>query len=241
MSDIEILVKRGLAHTHQSPDNSPELILHIISDSVRSAIYDWTDVLEEDFKKIQEIENKKLELINVLSHKREDSEESKNQIEKLESDISRLQKGISPVLYSSVTEKRLSEMKFFGDQEFLNFEAEHEQEYIVLVEVINEKLISIVEQNKPLYFHFSYDDRSAGLFLVDGDNTEKKIGKVINKFTKFGISDINYSQWLYETLHTGVFTGPKRLDVYSLTQLPTGDEKTVLIKIPKSKLFFAVG
>ena len=67
LSDIEILVKRGLASISKNANTNSTIIYKIINDSVRSAIYDWTDVLEEDFKKIQEIEYKKLELINVLS------------------------------------------------------------------------------------------------------------------------------------------------------------------------------
>ena len=241
LKDIEILVKRSLTNISASTNDISITMFNIISDSVRSAIFDWTDVLEEDFKKIQELENKKLALINALSYKSEDHEEGKKQIEELEKEISRLQNSIPPKLYSSVTEKQFTEMQFFQTQERLNFLAASRNEYEILIEVLDPKLYSIVEKNEPISFHYSRTDANNGLFVVSGNDIKNRIGKVINIFTEAVIFDSTYYSWLSTVLHHYRNNELIVLDEYSYQRKSTKKGNEILVKLPTSKLFFVHG
>jgi nitrogen regulatory protein PII-like uncharacterized protein len=243
LSDIEILVKRGLANVLDT-DNNSKTMFKIINDSVRSAIYDWTDVLEEDFKKIQEIEDKKLELIDVLSHKNGDNKESRKEFVKIKNEITELQKSIPSPLYNSFTDKHLSELQFFKSQEFLNYFASSGEEFGVLIEVLDSFTINLfLTEHRDLTFFYPSKDEDFGLFITYGLDIDVKIGKVINTFSEYGISDANYYQWLFETLNVDVvdYDGRiKDLDEYSYIE-GTSEGDMYIIRIPKSKLFFAVG
>jgi len=243
LSDIEILVKRGLASVLDA-DNNSKVMFKIINDSVRSAIYDWTDVLEEDFKKIQEIEDKKLELIDVLSHKKEDKEENRKKFVKIKNEINELQKSIPSPLYYSFTDKHLAEMQFYKSQEFLNYFASSGEEFRILVEVLDLDIIYIfLTEHRDLTFFYSIEDEDFGLYITYGLDTDVKIGKVINTFSEYGISDANYFQWLFETLNVNVVDVHgqiKDLDEYSYIE-GTSEGNMFIIRIPKSKLSFSVG
>lgn len=241
LSDIEILVNRGSDNVFEDTNNNSKIMFKLIHDSVRSAIYDWTDVLEEDFKKIQELESKKLALINTLSHTNENHEEGRKKIKDLKNEIIKLQNSIPQTLYSSLTRTQLAEMYNFKTQEFLNDIASNVNEYEILIEVLDPTLYSIIKQKEPLIFHYSYGSENSGLFVVLGNDINNKIGKVINKSSEYNISDVNYYAWLDSALHNFSNNDVKILDDYSYQIKSTENGDVIIVKIPTFKLFFVVG
>jgi hypothetical protein len=241
LNDIENLVKRGLANTPENTNDFSNTLFNIINESVISAIFDWADVLEEDFKKIQELENKKIALITELRHKSKDPEEGKKQILELRQDISRLQKTIPQELYSSVYEKIVMEIGTYQNQELLNFFAGSNPEYEIRIEVFDSELYTIVEKNEPLNIQYSNIDEKIGLFVVSRDDNKSPLGKVNNKFANGVIHNSLYYDWLITALYNFRINELIVLDEYAYQRNPTNKRKEILIKIPTSRLFFVHG
>lgn len=238
LNDIEILVKRGLANISDGTHNNSSTMFNIINDSVRSAIFDWTDVLEEDFKKIQEIEEKKLALVTALNQKSTFREEDRKQIEELRKEIMRLRKSIPLNLSPPLSRELFSEMEAYQTQEMLNILAANRNEYEIRVEILDPKLNSLVEQGKPINFHYSYADGKSCLFVVSGNDIENPIGKVINRFTEEVIFDTTYYDWLSTALYKYRNNELIVLDEYTCQIDFSKQDDEILIKIPTSKLFY---
>lgn len=241
LQDIEILVKRGLTNIPDDTNNNSKTIFNVISDSVRSAKFDWIDVLEEDFKKIQELESKKLALIDALSHTNEDHEEGRKKIIDLKNEITKLQNSIPQTLYSSVTRTQLADMYTFKTQEFLNDIASNVNKYEILIEILDLKLYSIIEQHEPLILHYSYETKNNGLFIILGNDIDNKIGKVINKAKEYKISDVDYYTWLNSALYKYSSNDVKILNDYTYQIKTTENGDVISVEIPSYKLFLAVG
>jgi len=239
LSDIEILVNRGLLRKKRESD--AELVFLNIGDSIKSAKYDWADVIEDDLKTIQDIENKKRELLRIFSNIGEGTPEKTNRIDQLEKDILTLAKLLPPAL-QEVTEVNPIDTGNFGMcQKMLNDEVTTKQALELQIEVLDPILLTVLDQNKPLFFLYSRDGQAIRLFLTLGLETEQIIGRVINRYNKFGINDDIYNHVVCEAIDLHHSYGLFGVEKYSMSPNRSKTDETRWINIPIDKVEIAYG
>jgi hypothetical protein len=239
LSDIEILVKRGLLRNKREGD--AELIFLNIGDSIKSAKYDWADVIEDDLKTIQDIENKKRELLSIFSAIGADAQEKINRIDQLEKDISTLGKLLPPALQEVTEVNPIDTDYFFACQEMLNNEVTAKKALELQIEVLDPILITVLEQNKPLFFFYSRDGKKTRLFLTLGLETEQIIGRILNRYKKFGINDDYYYQVVCEAIDLNQSYGLFAVEEYSVSPHHARSEEIKWVNIPINKVRLGVG
>ena len=200
LNDIETFINRGLVKISKHENVISEVIFEDIGDTIRSAQYDWADVIENDLNTIRELENKNRELLKIFSIKNLDAKTRNNQVEQLSNEIQSLQKNLPSSLIDIVDSNKFNEKEFFRLQEVINAKVNQTGKITLLIDILDAQLNEIIDHSKPLIFvkQNLIQDYQISSIYIEGDKPGMRIGEVLNPSYYPFYNDAIYFQVVYE-------------------------------------------